>query len=76
MSLMAINLFTNKEVHVKLDQSFKGLDVDEYLFTPDGNITSRFVLFNFISEYFSRILLLYSSASSERLSWFKPDRAN
>lgn len=59
VSLMAINLFTNKEVHVKLDQNFKGLDVDEYLFTPDGNITSRFV-FDLISvSVFSAIFCCY-----------------
>jgi len=41
VSLIAMNLHTNKEVHVILENSLKELDVDEYLFTPDGNITSR-----------------------------------
>ena len=43
VSLMAMNLHTQIEVHVKLDKELQGLDVEEYLFTPDGNITSRFV---------------------------------
>jgi len=45
VSLIAMNLHTNKEVHVILENSLKELDVDEYLFTPDGNITSRFVVY-------------------------------
>ena len=45
VSLIAMNLHTNKEVHVILENSLKELDVDEYLFTPAGNITSRFVVY-------------------------------
>lgn len=41
VSLMAMNLHTQVEVHVKLDKELQGLDVEEYLFTPYGNITSR-----------------------------------
>ena len=52
---MAMNLHTQVEVHVKLDKELQGLDVEEYLFTPDGNITSRFV---YCEYYFFFILLL------------------
>ena len=37
-----MNLHTNKEVGIKLEKSLQELGVDEYLFTPDGDITSRF----------------------------------
>ena len=43
VSLIAMNLYAENEAQVKLDKDLQGLDVDEYLFTPDGNITSRFV---------------------------------
>ena len=45
VSLIAMNLHTDKEVGVKLEKSLQGLDVDEHLFTPDGDITSRFAVF-------------------------------
>ena len=51
---MALNLHTNKEVQVKLGNNLQGFDVDEYLFTPEGNITSRFVHcveINIITKY-------------------------
>lgn len=41
VSLIAMNLYAENEAQVKLDKDLQGLDVDEYLFTPDGNITSR-----------------------------------
>ena len=52
---MAMNLHTQVEVHVKLDKELQGLDVEEYLFTPDGNITSRFVY----CEYCFFLVLLF-----------------
>ena len=43
---MAMNLNPNKEANITMSenlQSLETLDVDEYLFTPEGSITSRLV---------------------------------
>ena len=43
MSLMAMNLHPNKDVQLHMVKTLQGHEVDEYLLTPDGNVTSRLV---------------------------------
>jgi len=38
---MAMNLHPEKDVHFKMAKNLQGLEVDEYLLTPEENITSR-----------------------------------
>ena len=40
---MAMNLHPDRETNLILTGGLKGHDVDEYLFTPERNITSRLV---------------------------------
>ncbi|KAJ7378811.1 hypothetical protein OS493_020409 [Desmophyllum pertusum] len=49
VSIMAMNLNPNKEANITMSenlQSLETLDVDEYLFTPEGSITSRKIRLN------------------------------
>ena len=69
VSLIAMNLHTNKEVGIKLEKSLQELGVDEYLFTPDEDITSRFAL-NRISKLLITIGCWISFISSV---WFDLD---
>ena len=41
VSLMALNLHPNISVDLQLEQNFREFGVDEYLFSPEGCITSR-----------------------------------
>lgn len=43
VSFMAMNLHPDRAAHITLSARFYRFAVDEYLFTPDGSITSRFV---------------------------------
>lgn len=69
MSIIAMNLHTNKEVGIKLEKSLQELGVEEYLFTPDGDITSRFAL-NRISKLVITIGCWISFINSD---WFDLD---
>lgn len=43
VSFMAMNLQSNKSVDIQLAQNLQEFGVDEYLFSPEGCITSRLV---------------------------------